>query len=306
MLSTTLVARLSEISPRALSAAFTASGRRFIAEPDSAEVIDAIEAALRERRPFSAVRLGDGEASVLLYGDAATTTPVLDRFAAETSVTQNVDRFEPTHETLVELRDALLGSIERADVVGILGLWPPLVREGEDISIDAATAFLRSDPRGLSGQVRGRFLALTLNAALPLDIVFAPAHFYAAVLRGLDRLLEASTRVVCVTSNEAAVEIVRERALDVPVDFVPVGTGEGREVTPRDGLRDVAARLPGGPGVLYLIGAGLWAELYCDVVKQRGGVGVDLGSGFDFLAGSHTRPIHGQIATLLDPSNRAC
>ena len=48
-------------------------------------------------------------------------------------------------------------------------------------------------------------------------------------------------------------------------------------------------------GCLCLIGAGPWAEIYCTWVKQRGGVAIDLGSGFDLLEGKVTRVMHKEI-----------
>jgi hypothetical protein len=58
-------------------------------------------------------------------------------------------------------------------------------------------------------------------------------------------------------------------------------------------LSDVASALPHDlHGCLCLVGAGPWAEIYCAWIKQRGGVAVDIGSGFDLLDGTITRPIH--------------
>lgn len=48
-------------------------------------------------------------------------------------------------------------------------------------------------------------------------------------------------------------------------------------------------------GCLCLVGAGVWAEIYCTWIKRNGGVGVDIGSGFDLLAGKATRPIHQSV-----------
>lgn len=45
-------------------------------------------------------------------------------------------------------------------------------------------------------------------------------------------------------------------------------------------------------GALCLVGAGFWSEIYCAWIKQRGGVAVDIGSGFNLLDGGAPRPIH--------------
>ena len=61
-------------------------------------------------------------------------------------------------------------------------------------------------------------------------------------------------------------------------------------------LGDVGASLDRSlAGTLVLVGAGPWSEFHCTWVKERGGVAVDFGSGFDLLAGAATRPIHHKI-----------
>lgn len=55
-------------------------------------------------------------------------------------------------------------------------------------------------------------------------------------------------------------------------------------------------------GCCCLVGAGPWAEIYCTWIKQRGGVGIDIGSGFDLLDGVALRPVHRRIG--LDKVNQ--
>jgi hypothetical protein len=43
------------------------------------------------------------------------------------------------------------------------------------------------------------------------------------------------------------------------------------------------------PGELWLISAGFLGKIYCDIVRQRGGVGVDVGSATDYWLGYQTR-----------------
>jgi hypothetical protein len=65
-------------------------------------------------------------------------------------------------------------------------------------------------------------------------------------------------------------------------------------------------------GTLCLVGAEVWAELYCTWIRRRGGVAVDIGSGMDLLAGQCTRPVHYNDGlhkdlrySLSEPSGRA-
>ena len=44
------------------------------------------------------------------------------------------------------------------------------------------------------------------------------------------------------------------------------------------------------PGMLYLVGGGLYGKLYCQLIRSQGGVALDLGSLFDAWLGLPTRP----------------
>jgi len=44
------------------------------------------------------------------------------------------------------------------------------------------------------------------------------------------------------------------------------------------------------PGMLYLVGGGLYGKLYCQLIKSQGGIALDLGSLFDAWLGIPSRP----------------
>jgi hypothetical protein len=270
------------------------SRRRVICEPESLGIVTRIEEALRAAAPCSVIRLGDGEANLMMVARAACPTPALARWAAEALVRLQADAFEPTAALLEEVGRAIAASAQTADIVGVLGLWVPTRPRPEEL-----VQYLGVDPRGMSGQLWGREIALELDRELPPSTIFASAHLYLAVLAGLERLVGAARRVVCVTGRDAAVAVLRTRFPNAEISQVAVGVTR-EEQTPlpaAPGFLDrTRARLHGGPGILHLVGAGPWAEIYCDWIKGEGGVAVDIGSGFDLLAGLETRPIHRYLA----------
>ncbi|HVN01613.1 MAG TPA: hypothetical protein VMT68_15505 [Caulobacteraceae bacterium] len=270
------------------------SGRRVTCEPESPDVVTLIEGALRDTAPYSVIRLGDGEANLMTFARTDCPTPALARWAAEALVRAQADAFEPTAAPLAEVGRAIAASAQTADIVGVLGLWVPTPPRPEDL-----LQYLGMDPRGMSGQLWGREIALELDRELPPSVAFASAHLYVAVLAGLERLVGAARRVVCVTGRDAAVIALRTRFSGAQVSQVAVGTSRD-EAAPLPAtpsfLDRTRARLDAGPGVLHLVGAGPWSEIYCDWIKREGGVAVDIGSGFDLLAGLETRPIHPYLA----------
>jgi hypothetical protein len=78
----------------------------------------------------------------------------------------------------------------------------------------------------------------------------------------------------------------------VDFEYIPVGDTVDRSNRPTFLFKIFAALPQDMSGCLCLIGAGPWAEIYCTWVKQRGGVALDIGSGFDLLDGKLLRPIH--------------
>jgi hypothetical protein len=272
-------------------------GHKVIADPAANDLIFLIQQALNEQRPYSVIRLGDGEANLVTYAGAQGATPHLDWQAATQIVESQADRFVPSHELLLALRSSLEQSVLAADIVGVLGLWTQI-----PVTVETVLTKLPFDPRGISGQIRARYLALELPDLLPQSAVFASAHLYVGVLLNLDRLLTAAKRVVCITGRDAAVANLRSRRPDIAIEHIAVGSDPIRDenvpATPRF-LHRIRDALPGNAqGVLHLVGSGPWSEIYCHWIKERGGVGVDLGSGFDLLAGISTRPVHRHLPAL--------
>jgi hypothetical protein len=108
-----------------------------------------------------------------------------------------------------------------------------------------------------------------------------------------------------ITSRAGVLDALRKTYPGGVFDLITVGEPGNPENPWPDHpgfLHAVASELPQDlHGCCCLIGAGPWAELYCSWVRQRGGVGVDLGSGFDLLAGMISRPMH--VARGLDRAN---
>jgi hypothetical protein len=278
-------------------AALGRNGHKVIADPAANDLICLIAQALNERRPYSVIRLGDGEANLITYAGAQSTTPELDWQVAAQILEMQADRFVPSPDLLLAVRTSLELSVLAGDIVGVLGLWTHI-----PILVDTVLTKLPLDPRGISGQIRARYLALVLPDLLPKSAVLASAHLYVGVLLNLDRLLMAAARVVCITGRDAAVAKLRTRHPDIMIEHIAVGADpirDERTLSTPVFLHQVRDALPSdGRGVLHLVGSGPWSEIYCHWIKERGGVGVDLGSGFDLLAGISTRPVHHYLPAL--------
>ena len=285
------------LDPDHVAGKYRGFGFQPFAAPHDPACLDDLKEALANRRPYSAVRIGDGEANFLAYGQFPRT-PHLNHLAMRDSINQQQDRFEASASWMTLLGDLMRASIETADLVGVLGLWRPAGRR--DLDLTPVLARMDSDLRGVVGHWRGVDLLIGMAEAGDLEgKTIASAHFYFAALADLDAIIDQAERIVCLTDKTASVEILKSRVANKPIDHVPVGSG-GAQGPAFFGA--VQAALPQDmAGVLALIGAGPWAEIYCRWVKARGGVALDLGSGFDIIAGAHTRAAHNSVdAAILE------
>lgn len=269
-------------------------GLPVLASPFDRGILDTIIQALRTKTPFSHVRIGDGEVSFLAYGDDKRTLN-LDRMALERTVMSFQDRFRLTEHWALFLKSSMHAAINSADTIGVLGMW-----RAREVAVEVLENHLvdgiSGDPRGLSGHWRAIQVMLDFvqSGALRPKLICS-AHSYFGLVRRLDELLDAAEDIVCITSCKQAVDNIANRTdarsvLHIPLPTSPV-SGEALPETP-EFLDRVREQLPKDlTGHLVLIGAGAWAEFYCSWAKERGGIAVDIGSGFNLLQGEVVRPI---------------
>jgi hypothetical protein len=134
--------------PSKVTEMYRSLGLTTLPDPFCAEVPDFIAKALREERPCSVVRLGDGEINILSLG--AYDTPHLDRFCAAASIRKRADTFIPSDLWLLELREMMMAAVAQADIVGVVGLWRPRAVDAEAFMAD-----VKRKLRGYSGHWRG-------------------------------------------------------------------------------------------------------------------------------------------------------
>ena len=276
---------------------YQATGLHVLPDPFGPDCANLIVSALQDGKPFSAVRIGDGEANFLGFG-AYEGTPNLDRHSVWDAVSKQKDQFALTETWFHVLRDLMTFAVDQSDLVGVLGLWRPTPDAHK--KIHSVIERIYTNPGSLTGHWRGIDLMLQ-QAHLERfkGKTVASAHFYFGILAHLDQIIPAARHVYCVTSSAAAVDRIAANFPDTAVTRIPVGMPRPNKAAPLlepEFFTGVDAELPGDMcGSLCLIGAGPWAEIYCAWVKSRGGVAVDLGSGFDLLAGETTRPVHHRV-----------
>ncbi|HYD70561.1 glycosyltransferase [Azospirillum sp.] len=269
----------------------------------SAEAVaDRIIAAHRAGRPFSLVRLGDGEGNFLPYpaGQEAHAGP--DRDATQ-RIWWGAARLEGAAADAMTA--ALARAVRNADVVGV----PDLSRLCYGLPLPTPPFLFHSwhDYRGLLAILDhlGRQGSGGGEGAL-----FAPGqtitscHIHAdlAAWGQYERLFAAVGRVSLVTCHPALPDALARRfgvaigqLYRIPheakyaAQFGYADAGDHYPHAFRALERTLAVR---APGEVFLVAAGFLGKMYCDWIKDRGGIALDVGSVVDHWCGFATRSLH--------------
>lgn len=282
------------IDPDSVFSNYSSYNLQVLRDPFNVNIIQPIITALKNEIPFSVIRIGDGEANILTY-DEYPETPILNNKVFLKIISMQQDSFKPSKSWMNILKDMMMGAILQADIIGVIGLWRVRTIDTNDL-----VEMLHQDHRGISGHWRAIDHMLTLaNQGYFNNKIIASAHLYFSVAGHLDTILPHSKNVLIISNRSNVVISLKSKYPECSFSYIQVGNPCSTLSTHPDHpsfLSKVYYELPlKMSGYLCLIGAGPWSEIYCSWVKQRGGVAVDIGSGFDLLDGELTRPIHKKV-----------
>lgn len=249
-------------------------------------LIATIADAIAERRPFSFLRMFDGEARFLAYlsprVQKVLRPPELS--AMVNSVWQSwfkevIEAFDAAEVT--KLGQTVLTATNEADVVGIAGY---------DLARNDHYHF------GFLAEMQAMLLA-TGGRLHTGALVHHELHRRIPFLRPLIENLPFIGFVGC--HPELAARIARNFNIAEHASFIVPGEN-GRIQLPPNVLGTghfpvVYARILGElqvpfQGAVFLVGAGLLGKVYCARIKQLGGIAIDIGALADGWMGYNTRP----------------
>jgi tetratricopeptide (TPR) repeat protein len=257
-----------------------------------------LKSAIHDRRAFSMIRVGDGEARFLAYLDPEIK--MLLSTAEQHAIGQTIwwnwfgaEIREVGAQDIVQLANQLSLSVRNADMIGVTTvarLERDHYHRGYLAYLDCyATTLLNHDPAIMA------FDALGNNALHEAD------PFLAGLLGEQDWI-----GFICPHPNLAE---RLARHVGISAHSTTLIPGEMR-LPDREGLSRGSDHFPNRfegilkaltipyPGAVVLVAAGLLGKIYCNRVKELGGIAIDIGSVADAWAGYETRP--GQYLPLAD------
>ena len=248
--------------------------------PDA--VLAALQQAIADARPFSLIRLGDGEGRFMAFqnpefrrgADPADADAIIDSIWHNWFGRSFAE--EPASDTL-ELSHALAEAIEQADIVGITKA-DRLAHDGRHFGY---LAYLNQSVSALN------LNALT-DALVNIRLHDLSPHYQC--------LLQGQAFIGVVSPHAGLAELLgRHMKITVCTEYLVPGEGSLRSTGgPIRHFPDLYRHLLGALkvphiGAVFLVAAGLPGKIYCNVIRQRGGIAIDIGSVADAWMGLQTR-----------------
>jgi hypothetical protein len=247
-------------------------------ETSSADFLSWLLDRVERAEATSFVRYGDGEAQVMTASCEVALKRLLNL--------QGPPKLNALQ--LEKLRLELVGALQGADAVGLM----VKARQGNVAYANIMTGFVahverehlvKHDQLVVQNNVHLTCLASQLDVLVNgRDIGLISCRDVAEVLR------QRGAATVChyPIPSEFSLRVV-DRAFERQLH----GQRHYPEV-----FAQLKSQLEVEPGQVFLIGAGPLGKVYCQIVKERGGIGIDLGSVLDNLADKITRgPNKGRV-----------
>jgi hypothetical protein len=243
-----------------------------------------IESCVESGRAGSFVRLGDGEGNVLAL--ALGEYPALAEHCLRMTSTRHLGSPEVLSAAVDELLPAYEATLRSATVIGFPGPFGALLMMKR-----------HRNPRPAQGLISVHRYLTRFAAELDLGAkTGALAGFHLGLLPHYGRLV-SGRKVGIVTCHEQLGAALRERMGARDVDVRPVPRQAKFANDPHDDtghwpkryhelmqeLREIE------PGTLWFVAAGMVGKPYCEVIRQAGGIAVDIGHAADVWVGMGTR-----------------
>jgi tetratricopeptide (TPR) repeat protein len=255
------------------------------------QVAGELRNAINAKKEYSVVRAADGEGAFLAY--ALTRRSESDAHKLNGLLIGEQRWFTWLGQHIADADEASLSLLEQefrqaiasADVVGIeplLGSW----RKRHDyISLHGTV----ESHRYATTHGTGHFTAAQINVLLHSE-----TNFYSWLLSNVDfvGLITCHKQIREMIETTFKIQRIDEYIIPFEVGHSPVF--HYGEISVRHfpdyfcHLRETL-KVP-FPGAVFLVAAGIFGKVYCNWIKQQGGIAIDIGAMADAFAGFNTRP----------------
>ncbi len=259
---------------------------------NTGHLVGRIRSHIQRMEPASFVRFGDGEGRIFAYPDWLSGAEILHEVIRYQFGPYVLDRAEQIlgcdepgmafQGVMTELRHLLEASLRNADGVGL----PTAIHFSQEATAEK-----------LNGYVG--FASALINGARIAHHLRAEDFFDTFAFRGVSRkggfneILKGLPFLGIVYHTDVGdalrktFDIRRTSFFKIPSHHsFKVGDGEGGVSHFPEAYRDMVKSITvPSQGSVFLVGAGYLGKVYCDVIKARGGIALDVGSVLDEWTG---------------------
>jgi hypothetical protein len=259
---------------------------QYMTGPRKNVFVERIEAALERQLPYSVVRVGDGEGRVIGYPLYFSQNEILSQLLYYHFGPKSIHEFRDIYgrnwidELMKRLRELLVNSLISADVIGI-----PVYDFFRDID-GGVTSGMVGYGCG-THYILGRCPHVDANLAVGTNVF----QQLAELPDFFPRLAKRAHAVFSVGAWDLSADLSKAFGVpsvvhvEVPRHFTWSAEKGAGQFPLLYSIVEQRLRAMGDlRGQLFLVGAGLLGKHYCAVVKEQGGVALDIGSVFDSWA----------------------
>jgi hypothetical protein len=252
-----------------------------------------IRALLAAGRPASCLRLGDGEGNLL--GACDSDFRNLQRLSAQKASEMHLGRWLPGR-VLASLSRATFEAVANADVVGV-----PCDLRIQRLyqSIENRRPGRKFDIRGACGTINALRYAHKALSIAPADRVITNCWFHRDLLTYYKEILQGTPRLGLIACYPELPDRLRAAFGVGDVTFIPIpnqisNTGRRPWAPHYPVVFDRVMQSLAGieEGQIVLVAAGILGKIYCNRVKECGGIALDIGSVADVWMGRRVRRHH--------------
>ncbi len=265
-------------------------------------VVDHILSHINSKTPYSLIRLGDGEGHFLPYDEQKRHAQKADQL-----ISQKIwwGKGQMSSEAWEKIEPQYLAALEQADIIGI----PDPIR--------CSKVALRSqgDKAGESFESRGLLAVInrvikqasfkeshhkTVTPRLPL-LTSCHIHTQLEELGFWNLILDNIKSCSLISCHDSLPHLLQEQhGIHVQKFFhLPPENKYAQQMGlsastdsphfPKQ-FEDICERLTvDGPGEVFIVAAGFLGKIYCHLIKQKGGIALDVGSVVDYWLNFKTR-----------------
>lgn len=265
----------------------------YISPSDTLNVAKSIFTAIKTATPFSMIRLSDGEGHFLRYDS--------DQQIFHASDQLSIQRWWWPRPKLQWPEDPTLKNFERAaknaDILGIPCFhrtFGSLINEGKKSNFNSLYhRGLRSVPNNVADWVK--------DGSIPRETIITSCfvHHHLSDWGLYDYLFKDIESCSVISCHPTCPSVLKDRfGLEVrDLHLIPAESANIHQIGDYIGESHYPERFESlcqeikvaYPGEVYLMAAGFVGKIYCDIIKEQGGIALDVGSMFDFWMSINTR-----------------